>query len=152
MLLNHYLYFRHFSAPPTPSRSYSRYDDASEIPTFTEIASCFGICVWLVPFALFVSLSAGEMVLPSMGSEWATGGDTVGGGGVGGGYGGEGRGGGGGGGGFGGGGFGGEGRGRRAKGLVKAVIEGAGGWVAGVVDGVGWGRGEYGGRRVRRAL
>jgi len=29
--------------------------------------------VWLVPFALFVSLSAGEYVLPSMGSEYATG-------------------------------------------------------------------------------
>ena len=42
-------------------------------PTFTEIASYFGLCVWLVPFALFVSLSAGENVLPSMGSEYATG-------------------------------------------------------------------------------
>lgn len=29
--------------------------------------------MWLVPFALFVSLSAGENVLPSMGSEYATG-------------------------------------------------------------------------------
>lgn len=43
------------------------------MPTFTEVASYFGICVWLVPFALFVSLSAGENVLPSMGSEYATG-------------------------------------------------------------------------------
>lgn len=42
-------------------------------PSFTEIASYFGLCVWLVPFALFVSLSAGENVLPSMGSEYATG-------------------------------------------------------------------------------
>ena len=41
--------------------------------TFTEVASFFGLCVWLVPFALFVSLSAGENVLPSMGSEYATG-------------------------------------------------------------------------------
>ena len=31
------------------------------------------MCIWLVPFALFVSLSAGENVLPSMGSEYATG-------------------------------------------------------------------------------
>ena len=44
-----------------------------EQPSFTEIASYFGLCVWLVPFALFVSLSAGENVLPSMGSEYATG-------------------------------------------------------------------------------
>lgn len=44
-----------------------------EVPTFTEIASFFALNVWLVPFALFVSLSAGENVLPSMGSEYATG-------------------------------------------------------------------------------
>ena len=43
------------------------------MPSFTEVASFFGLNVWLVPFALFVSLSAGENVLPSMGSEYATG-------------------------------------------------------------------------------
>jgi hypothetical protein len=32
--------------------------------TFGQVASFFGICVWLVPFALFVSLSAGENTLP----------------------------------------------------------------------------------------
>lgn len=32
------------------------------------IASYFGLCVWLVPFALFVSLSAGDNVLPTMGT------------------------------------------------------------------------------------
>ena len=46
----------------------SRYDPSS-LPTFTEIASYFGICVWLVPFSLFVSLSASDNVLPTMGSE-----------------------------------------------------------------------------------
>ncbi|KAK4992645.1 erv26 superfamily protein [Elasticomyces elasticus] len=73
VLLNHYLYFLHFSrAPPVPpTRSY--YQAAAASPTFTEIASFFGLCVWLVPFALFVSLSAGENVLPTMGSEYATG-------------------------------------------------------------------------------
>lgn len=40
--------------------------DHDEYPSFTEIASFFGLCVWLVPFALFVSLSAGENVLPTM--------------------------------------------------------------------------------------
>ena len=29
--------------------------------------------MWLVPFSLFVSLSASENILPSMGSEYATG-------------------------------------------------------------------------------
>ncbi|THC95937.1 hypothetical protein EYZ11_004579 [Aspergillus tanneri] len=47
--------------------------NVDDMPTFTEVASYFGLCVWLVPFALFVSLSAGENVLPSMGSEYVTG-------------------------------------------------------------------------------
>lgn len=84
VILNHYLYFRHFSAPPPsrrPPTSYPSYTQQASIydspyddyPSFTEIASFFGLCVWLVPFSLFVSLSAGENVLPSMGSEYATG-------------------------------------------------------------------------------
>jgi hypothetical protein len=76
VLLNHWLWFRHFSAPPGRSANrnarYNHYDQAP-VPSFTEIASFFGLNVWLVPFALFVSLSAGEYVLPSMGSEYATG-------------------------------------------------------------------------------
>lgn len=74
VLLNHWLWFRHFSAPPARpnNRRYNYYDQAP-VPSFTEIASFFGLNVWLVPFALFVSLSAGEYVLPSMGSEYATG-------------------------------------------------------------------------------
>ncbi|KAJ6020805.1 hypothetical protein N7540_006309 [Penicillium herquei] len=79
VLLNHWLWFRHFSKPPAPSRAADQnwrqpyqfnYED---MPSFSEVASYFGLCVWLVPFALFVSLSAGENVLPSMGSEYATG-------------------------------------------------------------------------------
>ncbi|KAH8731475.1 transmembrane adaptor Erv26 [Phaeosphaeriaceae sp. PMI808] len=74
VIANHYLWFRHFSHSP-PSSAYSSYPYARDvnIPSFTEIASYFGLCVWLVPFALFVSLSAGENILPSMGSEYATG-------------------------------------------------------------------------------
>lgn len=74
VLLNHYLWFVHFSAPPRQryKQNYYGVRDPS-MPSFTEIASYFGLCVWLVPFALFVSLSAGEYVLPSMGSEYATG-------------------------------------------------------------------------------
>lgn len=76
---NHWLWFRHFSEPPSyhsgARRDFrDRYNaPLYNAPTFTEIASYFGLCVWLVPFALFVSLSAGENVLPSMGSEYATG-------------------------------------------------------------------------------
>ena len=72
--MNHFFWFRHFSTPPvTHSKtSYPGYSSRPLPPTFTEIASFFGICVWLVPFALFVSLSAGENVLPTMGNEYAS--------------------------------------------------------------------------------
>ncbi|KAK5110860.1 hypothetical protein LTR62_005571 [Meristemomyces frigidus] len=75
VLGNHYFWFRHFSAPPAATGGNERFNyyAQQDAPTFTEIASFFGLCVWLVPFALFVSLSAGENVLPSMGSEYATG-------------------------------------------------------------------------------
>ena len=66
VLVNHYVWFTHFSAPIAAPRS--RYD-VPDLPTFTEIASYFGLCVWLVPFSLFVSLSASDNVLPTMGSE-----------------------------------------------------------------------------------
>ncbi|KAJ2979299.1 hypothetical protein NUW58_g7236 [Xylaria curta] len=70
VLVNHYFWFRHFSdMQQRPySRSTSMYDQLN-VPSFTEIASFFGICVWLVPFSLFVSLSASDNVLPTMGSE-----------------------------------------------------------------------------------
>ncbi|KAK0657013.1 transmembrane adaptor Erv26 [Cercophora newfieldiana] len=81
VLLNHWLWFRHFSHHQ--ERAYqnmsSYYDAPSDMPSFTEVASYFGLCVWLVPFALFVSLSASDNVLPTMGSEpsaSASGGDT----------------------------------------------------------------------------
>ena len=71
VLVNHYLWFRHFSHHQ--QRAYqnmsSYYDAPSGVPTFTEIASYFGLCVWLVPFSLFVSLSASDNVLPTIGSE-----------------------------------------------------------------------------------
>ena len=72
VLINHWLWFRHFSLPPQSNGRYNFYDQP-QVPSFTEVASFFGLNVWLVPFALFVSLSAGENVLPSMGSEYATG-------------------------------------------------------------------------------
>ncbi|KAJ5550700.1 Transmembrane adaptor Erv26 [Penicillium sp. DV-2018c] len=73
--LNHWLWFRHFSKPLPPSDNWRNpYGvDYENMPSFSEVASYFGLCVWLVPFALFVSLSAGDNVLPTMGSEHVTG-------------------------------------------------------------------------------
>lgn len=76
VLANHYFWFRHFQNPDLTRYSHRNdypYGFNPDIPSFTEVASFFGICVWLVPFSLFVGLSAGENVLPSMGSEYATG-------------------------------------------------------------------------------
>lgn len=71
VLLNHYVWFQHFSH--RQERAYqnmaSYYDTPDDVPSFTEIASYFGLCVWLVPFSLFVSLSASDNVLPTMGNE-----------------------------------------------------------------------------------
>ncbi len=134
VLTNHFLWFRHFSTPPSnpPHTRHGRPPsiyDRPEMPTFTEIASFFGICVWLVPFALFVSLSAGENVLPSMGSEYATGGEVP--GGVGGALGSGGEGG---------------GRARRKKGLVKAAVD----WIVEWVGENGQLMGFWRGDKVRR--
>lgn len=55
VFVNHYLWFRHFGEMQRLRQTIS----------FGQVASFFGICVWLVPFALFVSLSAGENILPT---------------------------------------------------------------------------------------
>lgn len=56
VFINHYLWFRTFG----------RMQQERKQVSFGQVASFFGICVWLVPFSLFVSLSAGDNMLPSM--------------------------------------------------------------------------------------
>lgn len=66
VLVNHYLWFKHFNDVEIPPQF--RYDPnytPKRRASFAEVASFFGICVWFIPFALFVSLSAGENVLPT---------------------------------------------------------------------------------------
>ncbi|TQS31346.1 hypothetical protein Golomagni_08378 [Golovinomyces magnicellulatus] len=73
VLADHYVWFRYFSDAQAAAYHQTNYYEPVDVPTFTMIASYFGLCVWLVPFALFVSLSAGDNVLPTMGTEPARG-------------------------------------------------------------------------------
>ncbi|XP_065367240.1 protein TEX261 [Calliphora vicina] len=50
LIANHLLAFQHFTSVYYP---------------FTQILAYFTICLWMVPFALFVSLSANDNVLPT---------------------------------------------------------------------------------------
>ncbi|XP_078530664.1 protein TEX261 [Lissotriton helveticus] len=50
VVVNHYLAFQYF---------------AEEYYPFSEVLAYFTFCLWITPFAFFVSLSAGENVLPS---------------------------------------------------------------------------------------
>ncbi|XP_043920004.1 protein TEX261 [Protopterus annectens] len=50
VVMNHYLAFQYF---------------AEEYYPFSEVLAYFTFCLWIIPFAFFVSLSAGENVLPS---------------------------------------------------------------------------------------
>ncbi|AAS53498.2 AFR127Wp [Eremothecium gossypii ATCC 10895] len=64
--LNHYLWLRHFNNNDVPVRF--RMDPGYRAPRRTslaEVTSFFALCVWFIPFALFVSLSAGDNVLPT---------------------------------------------------------------------------------------
>ncbi|EEQ41780.1 hypothetical protein EJF18_80032 [Clavispora lusitaniae] len=66
VIANHFLWFEHFHNPYIPPLDVRLNPDYQppRIPSFTEVCSFFGLVVWLVPFALFVSLSAHDNLLP----------------------------------------------------------------------------------------
>lgn len=67
VVLNHYFWFQFFNESSEIPPQF-RFDPNYLPPrraSFAEVASFFGICVWFVPFALFVSLSAGDYALPT---------------------------------------------------------------------------------------
>ncbi|OBA20144.1 DUF396-domain-containing protein [Metschnikowia bicuspidata var. bicuspidata NRRL YB-4993] len=66
VVANHFLWFSHFHNPDIPPLSERLRPDyvPPRIPLFSEVCSFFGLCVWLIPFALFVSLSAHDNLLP----------------------------------------------------------------------------------------
>ncbi|GAA6050519.1 hypothetical protein JCM3770_005580 [Rhodotorula araucariae] len=80
VLASHFLSFRHFSARSASVSHnnrythYNAYDSrrarhggAATGESFLDVATYFAVCVWLVPFYLFLSLSANDNVLPSGG-------------------------------------------------------------------------------------
>lgn len=66
VVVNHFLWFSHFHNPKIPSLEQRLQPNyvPPRIPSFVEVCSFFGLLVWLVPFALFVSLSAHENLIP----------------------------------------------------------------------------------------
>ncbi|SMN22717.1 similar to Saccharomyces cerevisiae YHR181W SVP26 Integral membrane protein of the early Golgi apparatus and endoplasmic reticulum, involved in COP II vesicle transport [Maudiozyma saulgeensis] len=66
VVMNHYLWFKHFNEVDIPPQFHY---DPNYVPprraTFSQVSSFFAICIWFMPFALFVSLSAGDYVLPT---------------------------------------------------------------------------------------
>lgn len=66
VITNHFLWFNHFHNPYIPPLEVRLQPDYKPpvFPSFVEICSFFGLCVWFIPFALFVSLSAHDNLLP----------------------------------------------------------------------------------------
>ncbi|KAG6916702.1 hypothetical protein DXG01_005651 [Tephrocybe rancida] len=70
VVADHFLWFFYFSRITQEARQSRAYRHTTiEVPGFTEIASFFGICVWLAPLFLFLSLSANDNALPVSAAE-----------------------------------------------------------------------------------
>lgn len=65
VIADHFLWFFHFSRVTQEARQLRTYrGPVPNVHGFTEIASFFGVCVWLAPLFLFLSLSANDNALP----------------------------------------------------------------------------------------
>ncbi|KAG1752580.1 transmembrane adaptor Erv26-domain-containing protein [Suillus paluster] len=65
---DHFIWFFYFSHLTREARQVShlyRSPIHSTVPGFSDIATFFGVCVWLVPLFLFLSLSANDHALPT---------------------------------------------------------------------------------------
>ncbi|KAG0709839.1 transmembrane adaptor Erv26-domain-containing protein [Suillus ampliporus] len=65
---DHFIWFFYFSHLTREARHVShlyRSPIYSTVPGFSDIATFFGVCVWLVPLFLFLSLSANDHALPT---------------------------------------------------------------------------------------
>ena len=67
VISDHFIWFYYFARLTSEARRLRTYRGAVPYaPGFTEIAAFFGLCVWLSPLFLFLSLSANDNALPIM--------------------------------------------------------------------------------------
>ncbi|KAF9464904.1 transmembrane adaptor Erv26-domain-containing protein [Collybia nuda] len=65
VIADHFLWFFYFSRVTQEARQLRTYrGPVPKVHGFSEIAAFFGICVWLAPLFLFLSLSANDNALP----------------------------------------------------------------------------------------
>ncbi|KAH8094820.1 DUF396-domain-containing protein [Cristinia sonorae] len=69
VVIDHFIWFFHFAHVTQQARQRARttYHSPNSIkaPGFADIATFFGVCVWLAPLFLFLSLSANDNALPT---------------------------------------------------------------------------------------
>lgn len=72
VMADHFLWFFYFSKLTQTARHTAYrgggYGKRNEVPGFASIATFFGLCVWLAPLFLFLSLSANDNALPISGT------------------------------------------------------------------------------------
>ncbi|KAK1231831.1 erv26 super protein [Marasmius sp. AFHP31] len=67
VIVDHFMWFFYFAQLTENARQYRyRGRPGPQAPSFSEITTFFGLCVWLVPLFLFLSLSANDNALPTM--------------------------------------------------------------------------------------
>jgi len=68
VILDHFLWFFYFARVTQEARHRARRPYGNQLPVyvpgFGDIATFFGVCVWLAPLFLFLSLSANDNALP----------------------------------------------------------------------------------------
>ncbi len=71
VVVDHFMWFFHFAhvTHETRQTAHKAYHGGLVVkgPSFGDMATFFGICVWLTPLFLFLSLSANDNTLPTSG-------------------------------------------------------------------------------------
>lgn len=71
VVADHFMWFFHFARRTHEARQAAqeayRGGTVFKPPTFGDMATFFGLCVWLAPLFLFLSLSANDNTLPTSG-------------------------------------------------------------------------------------